>query len=119
MNFQKKIKTCKSYLPFLFEALFPALVVKLSLVWIREGFVGGSQLLELFIGVGIVPILVRVHLFGHLAVSLFNGVRVRVSLHAQDFVIVSPEEKKGKKVGWLGTDLWDVAEREIFGSFLI
>ena len=67
------------------------LLLHFSLVLVGERLVGGPQVLEFLVGVGIVRVSIRVHLLGQLAVRLLDLVLVGVSPHAEDLVEVSPE----------------------------
>ena len=76
---------------FIIKQTFIKKILHFSLVLVGERLVGGAQVLEFLVGVGVVRVSIRVHLLGKFAVRLLDLVLVGVSPHAEDLVEVSPE----------------------------
>ena len=73
----------------LLDALLARLVVYFPLVGVAEHLVGGRQVLELLLRLRIFLVLVRMELFGELAIRLLDLVEVSIALYAQYLVEVA------------------------------
>lgn len=70
-------------------------VVLASLRLIAEHFVGLGDLLELFAGIRVVLVRVRMVFLGQLVVRLLDVLRIALAVHAQDLVVVAVVQSTG------------------------